>query len=146
MTRPCPSPRAIAIKLVQVFLNLAKNAAEAIEEGASQGEIVFQTAFRPGIRMGVPGSPERISLPLEVCVHDTGAGIHDDILPHLFDPFVTSKSNGKGLGLALVAKIIRDHGGMIDCRSGAAGRPSASFFRWPDARPSRDARDHSHRR
>jgi two-component system nitrogen regulation sensor histidine kinase GlnL len=104
-------------QLVQVFLNLAKNAAEAIEEGASQGEIVFQTAFRPGIRMGVPGSPERISLPLEVCVHDTGAGIHDDILPHLFDPFVTSKSNGKGLGLALVAKIIRDHGGMIDCRS-----------------------------
>jgi two-component system, NtrC family, nitrogen regulation sensor histidine kinase GlnL len=104
-------------QLVQVFLNLAKNAAEAIEESASAGEIVFQTAFRPGIRMGVPGSPERISLPLEVCVHDTGAGIHDDILPHLFDPFVTSKSNGKGLGLALVAKIIRDHGGMIDCRS-----------------------------
>jgi two-component system nitrogen regulation sensor histidine kinase GlnL len=104
-------------QLVQVFLNLAKNAADAIEEGASHGEIVFQTAFRPGIRMSVPGSAERISLPLEVCVHDTGAGIHDDILPHLFDPFVTSKSTGKGLGLALVAKIIRDHGGMIDCRS-----------------------------
>ena len=45
--------------------------------------------------MGVPGSPERISLPLEVCVHDTGAGIHDDILPHLFDPFVTSKSSSR---------------------------------------------------
>jgi len=100
-------------QLVQVFLNLAKNSAEAV--AATGGEIQFTTAFRPGIKLSVQGSSERISLPLEVCVHDDGPGVSDEIKPHIFDPFVTSKSQGKGLGLALVAKIVRDHGGVVEC-------------------------------
>ncbi|MFN3321241.1 two-component sensor histidine kinase [Rhizobium sp. TH135] len=105
-------------QLVQVFLNLVKNAAEAIGE-RSDGEIQLTTAYRPGIRLSVAGSREKISLPLEFCVHDNGPGVPSDLLPHLFDPFITTKTNGSGLGLALVAKIIGGHGGIVECDSQA---------------------------
>ena len=94
-----------------------KNAAEAIGEDAIDGEIELSTAFRPGVRLKTPGSASPVSLPLEFCVKDNGPGIPEDIMPNLFDPFVTTKSSGTGLGLALVAKIIGDHGGMIECDS-----------------------------
>jgi two-component system, NtrC family, nitrogen regulation sensor histidine kinase GlnL len=103
-------------QLVQVFLNLARNAVDAVMAGDAPREIVFTTAFRPGMKLSVAGSPEKISLPLEVCVHDSGTGVSDELLPHIFDPFVTSKPQGKGLGLALVAKIVRDHGGVVECK------------------------------
>jgi two-component system, NtrC family, nitrogen regulation sensor histidine kinase GlnL len=106
-------------QLVQVFLNLVKNAAEAIGETATDGEILLSTAFRPGVRLSLPGSKTRVSLPLEFCVRDNGPGVPDDLLPHLFDPFVTTKPTGSGLGLALVAKIVGDHGGIIECESQA---------------------------
>src|SRR5712691_6409313 len=104
-------------QLVQVFLNLVKNAAESIGEHATDGEIQLSTAFRPGVRLSLPGSKTRVSLPLEFCVKDNGPGVPDDLMPHLFDPFVTTKPTGSGLGLALVAKIIGDHGGIIECES-----------------------------
>ncbi|ASQ04243.1 nitrogen regulation protein NR(II) [Sinorhizobium meliloti WSM1022] len=103
-------------QLVQVFLNLIKNAAEAIGDRAD-GEILLTTAYRPGIRLSVAGTREKISLPLEFCVHDNGPGVPPDLLPHLFDPFITTKTNGSGLGLALVAKIIGGHGGIVECDS-----------------------------
>jgi two-component system nitrogen regulation sensor histidine kinase GlnL len=112
-------------QLVQVFLNLLKNAAEAIGEGASDGEIQLTTAFRPGVRLSVPGSKTRVSLPLEFCVKDNGPGVPEDLMPHLFDPFVTTKQSGSGLGLALVAKIVGDHGGIIECES----QPGRTVFR-----------------
>ncbi|MCM2397688.1 nitrogen regulation protein NR(II) [Rhizobium sp. S95] len=105
-------------QLVQVFLNLIKNAAEAIGD-RPDGEIQLTTAYRPGIRLSVAGSREKISLPLEFCVHDNGPGVPSDLLPHLFDPFITTKTNGSGLGLALVAKIIGGHGGIVECDSQA---------------------------
>src|ERR1700752_166323 len=83
-------------QLIQVFLNLIKNAAEAIGEDASDGEISLSTAFRPGVRLSLPGSKARVSLPLEFCVKDNGPGVPDDLLPHLFDPFVTTKPTGRG--------------------------------------------------
>jgi two-component system nitrogen regulation sensor histidine kinase GlnL len=112
-------------QLVQVFLNLVKNAAEAIGENAIDGEIHLTTAFRPGVRLSLPGSKTRVSLPLEFCVKDNGPGIPEDLMPHLFDPFVTTKPSGSGLGLALVAKIIGDHGGIVECES----QPRHTVFR-----------------
>jgi two-component system nitrogen regulation sensor histidine kinase GlnL len=104
-------------QLVQVFLNLVKNAAESIGENAIDGEIHMTTAFRPGVRLTLPGSRSRVSLPMEFCIKDNGPGVPADLLPHMFDPFVTTKTSGSGLGLALVAKIIGDHGGIIECES-----------------------------
>ena len=112
-------------KLIQVFLNLVKNAAEAIGEERADGQITLTTSFRPGVRLSVPGSQARVSLPLEIAVEDNGAGVPADLMPHLFDPFITTKPSGTGLGLALVAKIIGDHGGIIECDS----RPRFTVFR-----------------
>ena len=104
-------------QLVQVLLNLVKNAAEAIGSDAIDGEITLTTAYRPGIRMQAPGSHARLALPLEIGVRDNGPGVPADLHAHLFDPFVTTKAQGSGLGLALVAKVIGDHGGIVECES-----------------------------
>jgi len=106
-------------QLIQVFLNLVKNAAEAVEPGA--GEIRIETRYRHGLRLALPGTGERVDLPIEITVRDNGTGGPLNTRPFLFVPFVTSKKNGSGLGLALVAKLVRDHGGVVDLESDGAG-------------------------
>ena len=96
-------------RLVQVFLNLVKNAVEAAGPDA---DITVTTAYRHGIWIrGTDG--ERIRLPIEVTIKDNGPGIPDNIKGHLFDPFVTGKSGGVGLGLSLVARYISNFGGTV---------------------------------
>jgi two-component system nitrogen regulation sensor histidine kinase GlnL len=103
----------------QVVLNLVKNAAEAVPETGSQtgGTIELATAYQHGVRLAVPGATRRVHLPLVVSVKDSGSGIPEALKPNLFDPFVTTKRQGSGLGLALVAKIMGDHGGLVECDS-----------------------------
>ena len=109
--------------LLQVFLNLVKNAAEAAP--GTGGEMILTTAYRHGLSLAAPGGDGRRHLPLVVSVADNGSGIPDDLKAHLFDPFVTTKRNGTGLGLALVAKVIGDHGGVIEFDS----QPRRTVFR-----------------
>lgn len=105
-------------QLLQVFQNLLKNAAEAVPPVG--GVITIRTAFRPGVKLTMPGT-RGIGMPLEVLVIDNGKGIPPDLQEHIFDPFVSSKVNGTGLGLSLVSKVLSDMGGMIECES-VAGR------------------------
>ncbi len=110
-------------QLIQVFLNLVKNACEVPGDG--EREIELSTAFRHGLRLTVPGQQARVNLPLVVSVRDNGRGVSDEIRAHLFDAFITNKPTGTGLGLALVAKIINDHGGAIEYDS----EPGRTLFR-----------------
>jgi two-component system nitrogen regulation sensor histidine kinase GlnL len=120
-----PHVHASRDQLIQVFLNLVKNAAEAIGRDSIDGEITLTTAYRPGVRLRTAPSVQPVALPLEICVRDNGSGIAPEILGNLFDPFVTTKARGSGLGLALVAKLIGDHGGTIECDS----HPRKTMFR-----------------
>ncbi len=113
-------------QLVQVFLNLVKNAAEAIIGGdVPNGEIALLTGYQHGVRVTAAGTGQAMHVPLMVTVRDNGPGIREDIRHDLFEPFVTSKASGTGLGLALVAKIIGDHGGLVEVDS----RPGRTEFR-----------------
>ncbi len=101
--------------LIQLFLNLIKNASEAT--GDNDGTITLSTRYQHGVRLAAPGSRDRVDLPMTITVEDNGHGIAEELRPHLFDAFVTTKIGGKGLGLALVAKIVGDHGGVIEFTS-----------------------------
>lgn len=110
-------------QLIQIMLNLVKNAAEAVDQ--REGEIQLGTAYHHGVRIAVPGSSERVHLPLTVMVRDNGPGIPEPLRATLFEPFVTTKRGGQGLGLAIVAKLVANQGGLIECDS----RPGRTVFR-----------------
>jgi two-component system nitrogen regulation sensor histidine kinase GlnL len=113
-------------QLIQLLLNLVKNAAESIAGmERPDGEIHLSTGFQHGVRLTASSGRAKANLPLFVSVRDNGPGIPEDIRRHLFEPFISTKATGSGLGLALVAKIVADHGGLIDVDS----RPGRTEFR-----------------
>jgi two-component system, NtrC family, nitrogen regulation sensor histidine kinase GlnL len=116
-----PSASGDPDQLLQVFQNLIKNAAEAVPRVG--GTIAIGTAFRPGVKLARPGGKSE-GLPLLVTITDNGPGIPENLVRDIFDPFVSSKVNGTGLGLSLVSKIISDHGGVVECES----RPGRTRF------------------
>ena len=113
-------------QLIQVFLNLVKNGIEAILR--EPGIIRLATGFKRGVALSVPGSNKQVHLPLMVSVTDNGCGISDDISQNIFDPFVSTKTGGTGLGLALVSKLIQDHGGVIEFETGYDGSCFRIYF------------------
>ncbi len=128
-----PPTAGDADQLLQVFQNLLKNAAEAVPRVG--GSITLATAYRPGVKMMRPGGGSE-SLPLLVTITDNGPGIPETLVRDIFDPFVSSKVNGTGLGLSLVSKVVSDHGGVVECDS----RPGRTRFRvrlpvWRGAMP-----------
>ena len=113
-------------QLIQIFLNLVKNAAEAAHaRGDGRGEISITTAYRHGVRVRSAQGQALRGAPLEVRITDNGPGVPAHLRESLFQPFVTSKANGAGLGLALVAKLTAGHGGLIDFESD----PGRTMFR-----------------
>lgn len=112
--------------LVQILLNLLKNAVEAASNGIPP-MITFTTAYRHGVSVSVEGKAHKVALPIELCVIDNGPGAPADIAETLFDPFVSSKKSGRGLGLALVDKLVRDMGGII--QYAREGDPPRTVFR-----------------
>ncbi len=113
-------------QLIQVFLNLVKNAAEAAHaRGDGRGAISIVTAYRHGVRVRAAKGQALRGAPLEVRIIDNGPGVPDHLREHLFQPFVTSKANGVGLGLALVTKLVAAHGGLLDFES----EPGRTVFR-----------------
>ncbi|MGE4324021.1 MAG: nitrogen regulation protein NR(II), partial [Sphingobium sp.] len=98
--------------LVQVMINLLKNAAEALEHIDSP-VVRVETAFRHGMSVMVGGGKGSAVLPIEIVVIDNGPGVPDHIADHLFNPFITGRRDGQGLGLALVDKLVRDMNGFV---------------------------------
>jgi two-component system, cell cycle sensor histidine kinase and response regulator CckA len=114
-----------ASKLTQVIVNLLINAAQAIESGdASNHRIVVETRLEGG--------------EVVLRVRDTGSGIAHELLPRIFEPFVTTKprDRGTGLGLWLVREIVRLHEGSISARS-ELGRGTSFEVRLPTGRSLR---------
>lgn len=101
-------------QMLRAFQNIIKNSTEAVED--NRGIIRLRTFYRTGIRLAAPGTRSE-SLPLHVEVIDNGKGIPPDLISEVFEPFVTSKANGSGLGLSLVSQTIAAHGGLIECES-----------------------------
>ena len=113
-------------QLIQIFLNLVKNAAEAAHSrGDLRGEIVIHTAYRHGVRVRAAKGQALRGAPLEIRIQDNGPGVPAHMRESLFQPFVTTKSHGVGLGLALVSKLVSAHGGLIDFES----EPGRTSFR-----------------
>ncbi len=117
-----PPTAGDADQLLQVFQNLLKNAAEAAPKVG--GVIGLRTAFRPGVKLMRPSGGAE-SLPLVITITDNGPGVPESLARDIFEPFVSSKVNGTGLGLSLVSKLISDHGGVVECES----RPGRTRFR-----------------
>ena len=110
---PLPAAVADADQLLQVLLNLIKNASEACKDS---GKIKLKTSFDHSFRLRrSDGSGQ--ALPLQIQIIDNGPGLPADISDQVFDPFVSGKENGTGLGLALASKIISDHDGWISVDS-----------------------------
>ncbi len=104
--------------LIQAFINIIKNASEVTD---NNGELTVKTSYSRGRRLSTGAMRTQLYVPIQVEIIDNGPGICPDIRDHIFDPFVTAKPGGSGLGLAMVASVVADHGGMVEVDSARGG-------------------------
>jgi two-component system nitrogen regulation sensor histidine kinase GlnL len=107
-----PPVRADRAQLTQVFLNLVKNAFQAMGQS---GTLIVTTRLQTDFRVRDQGGPATRFIWVDIA--DEGAGIREADLPQIFSPFFTTKTNGTGLGLAICYRIIKEHGGTIRVES-----------------------------
>lgn len=110
-----PSLPAVAADpdaLAQVLGNLLANACDACVKH-ERPRVVVRTRFVSGLVYNVIRLGKTVRLPVEIVVSDNGPGIDPALRDHVFEPFVSGKRGGQGLGLALVRKLVRDMGGRI---------------------------------
>ena len=119
-----PEVRVAREALVQALINLVKNAVEAVADVPAPS-ITISTRYLLGERMQRTGGKK---LPIELSVTDNGPGVAADVVGRLFTPFSSTKENGKGLGLAIVAKIVEEHGGLIAYDAPASGGARFSIY------------------
>jgi two-component system nitrogen regulation sensor histidine kinase GlnL len=98
--------------LVQVLINLLANARDASKDSPAP-RIIVRTRFASGLQLHSPERGKPVRLPIELRVSDNGRGIDPAMREHIFEPFVTTKKSGQGLGLALVRKLVGDMNGRI---------------------------------
>lgn len=118
-----PHAEGDADTLMQALLNLIRNAQDALSDIA-EPEIELTTTFRTGVTSRNGKDDKARHLPIQISVTDNGPGISDDLQDHIFQPFVSTKRDGQGLGLALVSKVAKAHGGLVEVRS----RPGKTTF------------------
>ncbi len=112
--------------LIQVIINLLKNSAETADEGSVR-RIKLATRYRHGVAVATRDHEQRRMLPIELAVIDDGPGAPPELVEQLFDPFISGKKKGQGLGLALTDKLVRDMGGLIQYTR--EGDPPHTIFR-----------------
>jgi two-component system, NtrC family, nitrogen regulation sensor histidine kinase GlnL len=100
--------------LIQILINIIKNGCEA---SSNNGKIKIKTSFNSDKKISFSHEEIPSSLPLQIEIIDYGIGISNNLLPNIFDPFVSSKKDGKGLGLSIVASGLNDMGAVIDVLS-----------------------------
>ncbi|MCB4454260.1 two-component system sensor histidine kinase NtrB [Leisingera sp. McT4-56] len=122
-----------ADQLLQVVLNLLKNASEAADRKG--GTIHIRTFYEHSFRLRRSDGTGKL-LPLQIEITDDGPGLPENIRDDIFDPFVSGRENGTGLGLALVSKIVSEHNGWISVSS----VPGRTVFRLSLSRVPRDAK------
>jgi two-component system nitrogen regulation sensor histidine kinase GlnL len=113
--------------LEQVLINLISNARDAAQGQGEGGEIIVQTRFVSGLAFSAIRNGRAVPLPIEITISDNGPGIDPGLRDHVFEPFVSSKTSGQGLGLSLVRKLVRDMNGNVS--HDRDGRTGLTHFR-----------------
>jgi two-component system nitrogen regulation sensor histidine kinase GlnL len=129
-----------ADSLVQVLLNLLANARDACT-GRPGAKLAVRTRFASGLQLHTNAAGEPVRLPIELRVSDNGPGIDPEMRDHIFEPFVTTKKSGQGLGLALVRRLVRDMNGRISHDRDEVGGWTHFRVHLPVAKAQRQAKD-----